>query len=88
MFDTTSQSSKYHLKRFSSHWNLDLQSKCMTLVIISLKSVRDCALVYYSKNKVDINMYNLAFFEVSGGQCCDCNVNSGTETFAANVMSM
>ena len=31
-------------------------------------------------------MQNLAFSEVSGGPYCNSNVNTGTETYAANLI--
>ena len=34
LFDSTSQSSKYHLKTFLIHQNLDRQLKFMTLVMV------------------------------------------------------
>ena len=34
--------------------------------------------------KLAINMQRFAVSEVSGGSYCNCNVNSGTETYSAN----
>ena len=87
LFDSKSQSSKNQLQTFSSQWNLDRQSKHMSLVIVLLKFVRENDPVYSKKKKVAINMHNLAVLKVLVIHiACDSNINSGTETYAANVI--
>lgn len=45
--------------------------------------------VYSDKNKLAINMHNLAVPKVSSGPfVCDSNVNSGSDTYAADLISM
>ena len=39
-------------------------------------------------SKTAIDMQNLVFSEVSGHPCCNSNVNSGNETYAANLIFM
>ena len=42
--------------------------------------------VYYIERKLAMNMQILAVSVVSGGLYCNCNVNSGTEIYTANLI--
>ena len=44
--------------------------------------------IYYTKKKVENNMDSLTDSEVSGGYNCDSNVNTRTETYAADLLAM
>ena len=41
---------------------------------------------YYSKKELAIKSQNLAVFEILGGSYCKSNVNSGAQTYAANLI--
>ena len=48
----------------------------------------ECHRCLIHQEEIAVNVQNLALSKVSGGINCNSNVNSGTETYAANLIFM
>ena len=80
---------KILLKGTSKPWNCGSSNKVNSIIDGILwnfiwQNRRD---VYYTKKNL-LNLQNLVFSEISGDPYCNRNVNSGTETYATNLIFM